>query len=182
MSDVASLNTALKRAVASQDYTAAAKVLSPLKLALLQNNALIPSSEVSPQVLAAACEILETGAIVSIHLHDYEAFGRYYAQLQPFYADQELSKTPSRNKNKIIGLYLMLLLTRQNISEFHTTLELLGEEEKKMDPFLKYPINLEQWLMEGSYDKVWKTMQNTSCPSAEYSLFTDVCEAFRRSY
>lgn len=173
MSDVSSLNNTLKRAVASQDFTTAAKVLSQLKLALLQNNALIPSSDVSPQVLSAAREILETGAIVSIHLHDQEAFGRYYAQLQPFYADQELNKTPSRNRSKIIGLYLMLLLTQQNISEFHTTLELLGDYEK--DANLKYPVMLEQWLMEGSYDKVYNATKTSTCPLEEYALFNQVC-------
>ncbi|TGZ84287.1 hypothetical protein EX30DRAFT_338820 [Ascodesmis nigricans] len=171
MADVRQLHQSLQASVQARDYTTAAQTMSQLKLALLEHNALIPSSEVPIKVLEAAREILETGALVSIHLHDHEAFSRYYAQLQPFYADSELNKSPSRNQNKIIGLYLLLLLTKQDISEFHTVLELL--EGYDDDVHVRYPVMLERWLMEGSYDKVWQATKSSHVPSDEYGLFTE---------
>jgi len=37
-----------------------------------------------------------------------------------------------------------------------------------------YPIRLERWLMEGSYDRVWKTMKSREVPCEEYSVFSEV--------
>ncbi len=43
------------------------------------------------------------------------------------------------------------------------------------DKFLGYPIKLERWLMEGSYDLVWKAMASNDVPSPEYAVFSEVC-------
>lgn len=172
MSDFRTLHQKLLTSVKSKDFKTAATTLTQLKLALLERNALLPSSDVSPADLGAAREILEMGAFVSIHLHDDEAFSRYYAQLQPFYADAVLNKVPSPNKNKIIGLYLLSLLTKNATAEFHTALENLeGYEE---DVFVRYPVMLERWLMEGSYDKVWQATKSSQVPSEEYAKFSEV--------
>ena len=172
MADVRSLHQTLQQSVQSKDYRKAATTLTQLKLALLEQNALLPSTDVSPQVLGAAREILEMGAVVSIHLNDEESFNRYYSQLQPFYSDAILNQAPSPNKNKIIGLYLLHLLTQNSTAEFHTALEHLeGYEE---DAFLRYPVMLERWLMEGSYDKVWQATKSSHVPSEEYAKFSDV--------
>lgn len=42
------------------------------------------------------------------------------------------------------------------------------------DKFLGYPIKLERWLMEGSYDLVWKAMASREVPSEEYGIFSEV--------
>lgn len=176
MSDVRQLHQGLVKAVSKKDYDSATEYLARLKIALLERNALLPSDEVQPAVLAAAREILEMGAVVSIHKRDEAAFNRYYSQLQPFYADTNLNKLPSKNKNKIIGLYLLLLLTKNNIADFHTTLEHLeGYEE---DVFVRYPVMLERWLMEGSYDKVWQATKSSHVPSEEYARFSEVSRSF----
>jgi 26S proteasome regulatory subunit N12 len=170
MSDIRTLHQSLLLSINRKNYTEASGLLSKLKLALLERNALIPSSEVPPQDLAQARDILEIGAVVSIHFDDEAAFLRYYAQLQPFYASPILDAVPSKNKNKIVGLYLLLLLTKNNIADFHTTLENLpGTEE---DVFVRYPVMLERWLMEGSYDKVWQATKSSQVPSEEYSRFS----------
>lgn len=52
------------------------------------------------------------------------------------------------------------------------TLEEGGETEK--DVFVKYPVMLERWLMEGSYDKVWEATRLNQVPSTEYGLFSTV--------
>jgi 26S proteasome regulatory subunit N12 len=172
MANVATLHASLLQNVQSKDYRKAATKLTQLKLALLENNALLPSSDVSPADLGAAREILEIGAVVSVHLNDEEAFNRYYSQLQPFYSDPVLNQVPSKNKNKIVGLYLLHLLTKNSTAEFHTALEHLEGYED--DVFVRYPVMLERWLMEGSYDKVWQATKSSHVPSEEYAKFSDV--------
>ncbi|KAJ7908555.1 hypothetical protein B0H13DRAFT_2331325 [Mycena leptocephala] len=48
--------------------------------------------------------------------------------------------------------------------------ELLHDTAMK-NPYIIYPINLERWLMEGSYAKVWGTCAQV--PAPEYSYFVD---------
>jgi len=165
-------HAALLSTVRTKDYKKAAQIIAQLKLALLSSNILIPSVSASPQSLCLARDIFEVGAVVSIHLQDEAAFLRYYAQLQPFYAMTALERAPSKNKNKIMGLYLLLLLTKNNIADFHTTLENMPGLED--DVFVRYPVMLERWLMEGSYDKVWQATKSSHVPSDEYAVFSEV--------
>lgn len=172
MTDLRQLHQSLQQAVQSKDYRKAATILTQLKLVLLKLNALIPSADVPPATLGAAREILEIGAVVSIHLDDETGFTRYYSQLQPFYADTTLNQIPSKNRNKIVGLFLLNLLTKNQTAQFHTVLESMeGYEE---DTFIRYPVMLERWLMEGSYDKVWQATKSSQVPSEEYGKFSEV--------
>ena len=43
------------------------------------------------------------------------------------------------------------------------------------DAFLKYPVMLEQWLMEGAYDRVWTAVKKDGVPSEEFAVFSGVC-------
>lgn len=170
--DIRAQHAALVSTVRAKDYKKGAQILAQLKLTLLGCNILIPNVSAAPQALCLARDVLETGAVVSINLRDEGAFLRYYAQLQPFYAMAALEAAPSKNKNKIMGLYLLLLLTKNNIADFHTTLENMpGLEE---DVFVRYPVMLERWLMEGSYDKVWQATKSSHVPSDEYAMFSEV--------
>jgi 26S proteasome regulatory subunit N12 len=51
------------------------------------------------------------------------------------------------------GLNLLRLLVQNRIAEFHTELELVGPEAQQA-PSVRQPVQLEQWLMEGAYNKV----------------------------
>ncbi|WEW59927.1 regulatory particle non-ATPase [Emydomyces testavorans] len=165
-------------------------LLSRSKRALLQLNALIPTSSTPPQLFCYAREVLEIGAITSIRRGDAPSFTRYYQQLQPFYdierhiiatkgnASQFSLKTSQRSK--ITGLYLLLLLSMGNNTGFHTVLEGLVEEASiqgcnvEDDPFIKYPVELERSLMEGSYDKVWRETKLENVPSPDFGLFSNI--------
>jgi 26S proteasome regulatory subunit N12 len=156
--------------------------LQKAKLALLHHGALIPSSQKSQQTLTTARSILEIGALLSIRARDPQSFIRYYSQLQPFYDTQSLH--PSANRSKITGLYLLLLLSQGDYVGFHTLLEILivaeGPDTGKGktvedDPYIKYPIELERSLMEGSYDQVWRKTRGGDVPGEEYALFSEVC-------
>lgn len=158
----------------------APQLLSRAKLALLRLNALIPSDESSADHLALARETLELGAFISIRLRDTDSFTRYFQQLQPFYALPSRSRQAKQsNESKVTGLYLLLLLSVGDYAGFHTLLEGLenseeGKEAVEKDDFVRYPVRLEQALMEGSYDKVWSEMKGDNVPSEEFAIFSEV--------
>ena len=77
---------------------------------------------------------------------------------------------PSQHEYPICGLHLIRLLTQNRIADFHTTLESLSAAAVK-SPYIVHPVNLERWLMEGSYAKVWSA--RAEVPAAEYGYFID---------
>lgn len=166
-------------------YSEASTLLSKAKIALLQLKAATPGAPgTTPQHLALARDVYEQGALFGIRARNPEAFTRYVSQLQPFYElpTTVLAPQSSSERNKVTGLYLLLLLTQGRYAEFHSELETLstrakeggGATEIEGDRFLGYPIKLERWLMEGSYDRVWKAMKSREVPSEEYGVFSEV--------
>ncbi|BCS03310.1 proteasome regulatory particle lid subunit rpnL [Aspergillus luchuensis] len=186
---VSELHSALGR----QQFEAVNDLLSRGKRALLLQNVLIPTPSAPAELVAQAREVLELGAIASIRQTDAPTFTRYYQQLQPFY-DLERDSTNAghvdiRNsqRSKITGLYLLLLLSMGDSTSFHTVLEGLVEEASlkgksvEDDPFIKYPVELERNLMEGSYDKVWRETNSERVPSEDFALFSNVLVGTIRS-
>ncbi|KAI9825309.1 MAG: hypothetical protein M1819_000555 [Sarea resinae] len=179
--ELSSLLKQLHQSLASHTYTSTSSLLSRAKLALLSLNALIPSPTTSKHTLLLARETLELGALISIRLQDPSSFTRYVQQLQPFY-EQPASSLPREGsqQSKVTGLYLLLLLSQGDYAGFHTVLESLevgeGREggEVEGDAFIQYPVKLERWLMEGSYDRVWNATKSEQAPSEEYDVFSDV--------
>jgi 26S proteasome regulatory subunit N12 len=174
------LQDLLRKLKSSRDYSDIPSLLSKAKITLLKLKALTPTPQTPSSTLLLAREVFETGALLSIRAKDPAAFTRYVHQLTPFY-ELPSSRLPSTGteKNKITGLYLLLLLTQGDYAGFHTELEGLelregreGDVEK--DRYLGYPIKLERWLMEGSYDLVWKAMASREVPSEEYGVFSEV--------
>lgn len=158
----------------------APQLLSRAKLNLLKLNALVPSEELKPQHLPYALAVLEAGALISIRLRDTDSFTRYFQQLQPFYAipraTRERFGAKDSQEGKVTGLYLLLLLSVGDYAGFHTVLEgieVSGSGIEK-DEFVKYPVRLEQALMEGSYDKVWAETTGERVPSEEFGVFSEV--------
>jgi 26S proteasome regulatory subunit N12 len=80
---------------------------------------------------------------------------------------------PSEREFPIRGLNLIRLLIQNRIADFHTTLESLPlpADELVANPFIRHPVNLERWLMEGSYSKVWNAREEA--PAEEYKFFVD---------
>lgn len=174
------LQDVLRKLKSSHNYQDTSALLSKAKITLLKLNALTPQPTTSPSLLLLAREAFETGALLSIRAKDADAFTRYVHQLTPFYElPPERLSAANSEKNKITGLFLLLLLTQGNYAGFHTELEGLelrqGGGVVEDDKFLGYPIKLERWLMEGSYDLVWKAMASREVPSEEYGVFSEVC-------
>ena len=184
--DLQAIVTELHSALSRGQFEAANDLLSRAKRALLLQNVLIPTPSAPAELVALAREVLELGALSSIRQTDAPTFTRYYQQLQPFYdLERDNSNSGSvdfRNsqRSKITGLYLLLLLTMGDSTSFHTVLEGLVEEASlkgksvEDDPFIKYPVELERNLMEGSYDKVWRETNSERVPSEDFKLFSSV--------
>lgn len=188
----------------SSNPKSSASLLTKAKLALLHQNALVPTPTTPAHLLNHAQHILELGALISIRAKAPEAFTRYFQQLQPFYNDPSTQKQSrgggasgrgqqqqqyQSQRSKITGLYLLLLLSQGDYAGFHTLLEGLevaaaqeggeGEAGKRLeeDEFVQYPIRLESWLTEGSYDRVWEEMKSERVPSEEFAIFSEVSYA-----
>ncbi|KAF9892944.1 polynucleotide 3'-phosphatase [Aspergillus nanangensis] len=191
--DLRSLLTELHNALNRNQLDATNDLLSRAKRALLLQNALIPTPSTSPELVALGREVLEIGALAAIRQTDAPTFTRYYQQLQPFY-DLERDSTnagkmdfKTSQRSKITGLYLLLLLSMGDSATFHTVLEGLVEEASLKDKnveddvYIKYPVDLERNLMEGSYDKVWRETNSERVPSEEFALFSNVLVGTIRS-
>ncbi|KAG8426581.1 regulatory particle non-ATPase [Metarhizium acridum] len=150
----------------SMSYPEANALLSQAKLALLSLKC--PHSQpvgTSPQLLALARETFEQGALFR------------YQSTQP------------RSLHALLtGLSLLLLLTAGRYAEFHSELEGLANRDGggcsgdvEGDRYLGYPIRLERWLMEGSYDRVWKAMKSSEVPCDEYGVFSEILKNQIRS-
>jgi len=175
------IHQTLHQSLRHHDPSHALPHLQKAKLALLQHNALIPSAQTPTKTLVTARSILEIGALLSIRSRDPPSFIRYYSQLQPFYDFPALQSSPSANRSKITGLYLMLLLSQGDYAGFHTLLESLivaegtsGSSIVEEDQYIRYPVELERNLMEGSYDQVWRKTSGQDVPGGEFALFSDV--------
>ncbi|KAI5460279.1 SAC3/GANP/Nin1/mts3/eIF-3 p25 family-domain-containing protein [Mariannaea sp. PMI_226] len=171
----------------SMSYSEANKLLSKAKLALLQLKALTPGPNTPAHILPLARETYEQGALFAIRARNPPDFTRYVQQLQPFYELPSNVLRPNiSERNKVTGLSLLLLLTQGLYAEFHTELESLanregGDVDVEGDRYLGYPIRLERWLMEGSYDRVWKAMKSSEVPCDEYSVFSEILKNQIRS-
>lgn len=133
--------------------------LAKLKVAMLGFSSLPPAAPSAPnpaqlQELLLAREILEHGALLSVKATEIPAFERYVAQLKVYYSDCAATLPASQRQYPILGLNLLRLLAQNRIAEFHTELELIPTELHHSNIYIKYPAQLEQHIMEGSYNKV----------------------------
>mmetsp|Transcript_53190 Transcript_53190/g.105776 ORF Transcript_53190/g.105776 Transcript_53190/m.105776 type:complete len:273 (-) Transcript_53190:265-1083(-) len=141
------------------------KLMGQIKVAMLDFTSLPPTTVTSPsptqqQELLLAREVLEQGAMLSIQTMEISAFERYVAQLKIYYSDCAATLPESARRFPILGLNLLRLLAQNRIAEFHTELELIPPELQASNVYIKYPAQLEQHIMEGSYNKVLSAKQD----------------------
>ncbi|KAI0265176.1 proteasome 26S subunit [Gloeopeniophorella convolvens] len=167
-SKLSTLYTDLVRAFTSQppDLAKSGRLLAELKIVLIETGLLFPQDDYSEKDLCAARDILEIGAFWSIRTKDVPSFDRYFSQLQT-------TLPHSEREFPIRGLNLIRLLIQNRIADFHTTLESLPlpADELGANPYIRHPVDLERWLMEGSYSKVWNAREEA--PAEEYKFFVD---------
>eukprot|EP00478_Filoreta_tenera_P001686 GABV01001721.1.p1 GENE.GABV01001721.1~~GABV01001721.1.p1 ORF type:complete len:196 (+),score=40.10 GABV01001721.1:36-623(+) len=146
------------------------KLLMELKLGMLDFTLIppFPDENKAKIQLNLARDALELGAFLSVRQLDFEAFGRHVAQLKVYYHDFNSMLEPSKFQFKILGLNLLGLLSHNRIAEFHTELELLSQQALQ-DECIKFPISLEQAMMEGAYTRVLEASRNAP---ENFSLFS----------
>lgn len=125
-----------------------------------------------PQELSFAREVLEVGVKISVLMENIPAFERYMSQLKCYYYDYSKQIPESPNKYELLGLNLLFLLSQNRVAEFHTELELLPCDVIKSNKFILHPLSLEQYLMEGRYNKLFVAKGNA--PSECYNFFTEI--------
>jgi len=151
-------------------------LLGDLKIAMTQFSFLLPTAEPSPQTLKQvliAREILEGAILLAVKRCDLDAFERQIAQVKTYYFDtsrlfKDIPASPLQYQ--ILGLNLLRLLALNRIAEFHTELELIPLD-KHDNIYIKHPVQLEQYIMEGSYNKVFSAARDLPAPS--YAFFIE---------
>jgi len=149
------------------------QLLGVLKVALTKLTFLPTSnSTATKQELLVARDILEIGAQWSIAQKDIPSFERYMAQLKCYYLDYKDDLPESAYKYQLLGLNLLCLLSQNRVAEFHTELELLPAKEIQNNIYIRHPVSIEQYLMEGSYNKIFLGKGNV--PAMSYHFFIDI--------
>jgi len=156
-----------------RDLEKCGSLLSKLKVALT-GLTFLPATigaQVSSVELQMTRDILEIGAFYSIEKGDVASFERYVAQLRSYYQDyiSQHGLPDSANRAHILGLNLLNLLAQNRLAEFHLELQLLNLNEIQTNKFLKFPVEYEEFLMQGSYNKIFKQFQNL--PAENYQIF-----------
>lgn len=163
----------LEKAWNEEDTSTVGQLLPQMKILLL-NLSFLPigrHGQVDAKELMLARNTLEIGALWSIEMKNIPAFQRYVAQVKSYYFDYSTQLPDSAYKYHILGLNLLNLLAQNRLAEFHTEMELLSVEELK-NIYIKHPVSLEQFLMEGSFHKVFISKGNV--PAQNYSYFIDI--------
>ncbi|KAI8147126.1 cornichon protein-domain-containing protein [Fennellomyces sp. T-0311] len=148
-------------------------LLARSKIAFIQLGVFTPNlKNINVDLMVAARDILEAGAYYSVRAKDIESFERYIAQLNTFYHDLASKLPPSQQMYPLTALNLLRLLSQNRLSDFHTALEGVDPDQLQTNPYIKQAVDLEQFLMEGSYNKVWST--RSSVQGEEFLFFYDI--------
>ncbi|KAI9487016.1 MAG: cornichon protein-domain-containing protein [Benjaminiella poitrasii] len=149
------------------------QLLTQAKITLIELGVYVPVvGKTDPNVLVTARDILEVGAYYSVRIKDIASFERYIVQLNTYYFDLASVLPPSNQMYPLIGLNLLRLLSQNRLSDFHTALETIDLDQLHSNQFIKQAVDLEQFLMEGSYNKVWST--RSTVQGEEFMFFYDI--------
>lgn len=165
------LTISLTTAFSTGDFAKCATLLTPIKKELIKHQLLVPAASTNPSDKQITQSILEIGALTSLNLKQMNQFEHYITQLKVFYEDSQ--NPQSDNKNKLIGLYLLYILTKGDLSAFHIELEKFDDiVSLEQDQYLSIPIKFEQWIIDGDFYKINEYITNGSkFPSKEFQLF-----------
>ncbi len=115
-------------------------------------------------------ETLEYATLLSAKLRDLTSFERHFNQVKSYYQRTDIE--PSQREYLILGLNLLRLLSQNRIAEFHTELELIPIGQHTDNMYIRQPIEIELFLMEGSYHKLRNARKNV--PADQYLVFMDI--------
>lgn len=171
MPSLEQLTNQLKQSFEAHAHADALALLPQIQVLLLENSLLIPTiSKLDSDAqylsdLVISRSILEIGALCAINCGELAKFESLVLQLWSFYFNQANNTTLSKSgkKNKILSLYLLRLLSKGDVVKFHSELEFLQGHIKNIetDLYLNYPVKIDNWVLEGYYDKAVTLIKNT---------------------
>ncbi|KDO31027.1 hypothetical protein SPRG_04213 [Saprolegnia parasitica CBS 223.65] len=150
----------------------ATSLLRNLKIAMIQLPSLPPSTTESADAARErklARDVLESAAIMSIHQEDMAGFERNMTQLKVYYNSYGAQLPASTLQYPLMGTRLLHLLVENRMAEFHGELEILPVLGRT-DPNIAFAMQLEQYLMEGSYNKVLEARTNEPNPYFKFFM------------
>ncbi len=165
----------LNSAWEKRDLSTCGALLAEFKVELTKcAAAFLPTenAEAGKKELLLARNVLEIGANYSIACEDIAAFESYMSQLQTYYTDYAGVLAESAFKYELIGLDLLRMLSQNRIADFHVALEKLPADVLQKDPYIRNPVLLEQFIMEGNYNKV--ILMKDNVPAKSYSFFVNL--------
>ena len=112
---------------------------------------------------------LELGAQVALSTRNLDMFDRTIIQLKQYYLIEDVAKA-SKDRQHLTGLYLMYLLIENRLGDFHVELELLSFADLESE-FIRYPMTIEQLMMEGSYGEI--IQKRKEMPKKTYGALMD---------
>eukprot|EP00002_Diphylleia_rotans_P040114 TRINITY_DN944_c0_g1_i3.p1 TRINITY_DN944_c0_g1~~TRINITY_DN944_c0_g1_i3.p1 ORF type:complete len:207 (-),score=43.97 TRINITY_DN944_c0_g1_i3:765-1385(-) len=142
------------------DYARSLQEVEEIKIALLELSFLLPEESSSQNRIneaRLARELLECACLSAVRNDDVKTFERNFAQLKTYY-DNSQTLGSSANEYLLLGLNLMKLLAQNRIAEFHTEFELIPVDAHS-NTYINFPMQLEQYLMEGNYQKLLSVSQ-----------------------
>jgi len=166
----------LRRLAEAGKVEAGMQVLNKVKLELTQFASLPPSQETtrtSKKERLLARDVYESAVVLFEAAHDKHNMMRHLQALKPFNFEYRRELGDSSKRSEMIGLELLLLLVEQDLAEFHSLLELVPMAERS-NKSIQFVIELEQFLSEGSYNKVLAARKRT--PSKLYSWLLESLE------
>jgi len=173
VTDVVQLYNGLNAAWKRKDLQPCGQHLQKLKLRFLSGFQFLPTVDAAgADELILARSVLEIGAQYSVLIKDIPSFERYMAQLKSYYFDYSVGLEESAYMYELLGLNLLCLLSQNRVAEFHTELELLPSHIHLSNHYIKHSIEIEQNLMEGSYNKIFLSVGNV--PAGSYSYFMNI--------
>eukprot|EP00042_Codosiga_hollandica_P039976 m.338916 g.338916 ORF g.338916 m.338916 type:complete len:264 (-) comp55739_c0_seq1:186-977(-) len=156
----------LTKAWRAANLSDTAALLASLKpFVLRQAMSAGPASSAADIVVAR--DILEIGALHSLKVDDLAAFERYYKLLKIFYIDlKNTQATHSTYMYEIMGAHLLYLLVDNKLTEFHWAVEHFSPAVLHENIYIKFPVSLEQYLMQGAYNRI--LLASSSLPAESF--------------
>lgn len=150
------------------------EMFSMLKMYLFTTFVLNPPFHdiiIAKQQLLLSRETLELATFFSAHVGDLKGFKRNISQLKTYYSDYTSILERSVHQKLILGMNLLSLLAEGLLVEFHMELESISFSDQE-HKYIQYSIQMEQWLMEGKYNKVLHS--SNEIPHPLYKFFVNI--------
>jgi len=167
----------LRAAWEKKNLSECGKLLAEFKVDLAKSSSgagFLPTEDAdsAKKELLVARNVLEIGAKYAVECEDIAAFDRYMSQLQTYYTDYADVLEESPYKYELMGLNLLCLLALSRNAEFHVSVEKLPVDVLQKNHYIRHPVQLEQFIMEGNYNKV--ILMKDNVPSKSYTFFINL--------